>query len=442
MDSTPNLLLPFIMPQQAQKFVTHNAALDALDALVMLAVASRTLAAPPSAPAEGDRYIPAAGATGAWAGKDGMLAAWQNGAWSFYAPQPGWLAWCAQESQLLVFNGGWSSAMTMQNLSELGVNASADSTNRLAVSSPAALFTHAGSDHRLVINKQAAGDTASILMQDNYSGRAEIGLTGDDRLAMKVSADGTNFTSAIVVDNASGAVSFPASRVLSNYAVSLLQDSGRMAGNGAAALTIGGYAFPAYFLMVNGSTQAALAKFIYNNTDNGGTAGSLNPYVADLINQIRSSAYRRYGPEFWVAEVTMGSGTSNSPQSAGGVTGHLGLYTFSNILPPALTFHVYVRALTNEIVIAISAAAGQTGYKNGVAQTGNFLVAPSDGWVSITIQQQADPYNYNGYNPYPLEVFCQAAGDQYLLACPALMGGITTVDDNIGIIAGANSWSA
>ena len=42
MDQTPNLKLPYIMPSQAQKHVTHNEALRFLDAVVHLSVKSRT----------------------------------------------------------------------------------------------------------------------------------------------------------------------------------------------------------------------------------------------------------------------------------------------------------------------------------------------------------------------------------------------------------------
>ena len=63
MENTPNLSLPYIMPSQAQKHVTHNEALRALDILVQLAVLDRDLTVPPSAPDEGDRHIVAAAAT-------------------------------------------------------------------------------------------------------------------------------------------------------------------------------------------------------------------------------------------------------------------------------------------------------------------------------------------------------------------------------------------
>lgn len=105
MDATPNLSLPFLMAAQAQKHVTHNEALRALDAVVQLAVADKDLATPPGAPAEGACYLVAAGPTGAWSGQSGKVAAFQDGAWAFYAPRTGWLAWVADEATLYVWNG-------------------------------------------------------------------------------------------------------------------------------------------------------------------------------------------------------------------------------------------------------------------------------------------------------------------------------------------------
>ena len=57
MSATARLSLPYIAPQQAQKQVTFNAAMTALDLLVQPSVMSRTTTAPPGSPAEGDSYI-------------------------------------------------------------------------------------------------------------------------------------------------------------------------------------------------------------------------------------------------------------------------------------------------------------------------------------------------------------------------------------------------
>ena len=101
----------------------------------------------------------------------------------------------------------------------IGVNATADAANRLAVSSPATLLDHEGAGHQLKINKNAATDTASLLLQTGFSGRAELGSCGDDDLHIKVSADGTIWREALVIDKdtaeivaaASGAAAVPLS---------------------------------------------------------------------------------------------------------------------------------------------------------------------------------------------------------------------------------------
>jgi Protein of unknown function (DUF2793) len=105
MTQTPNLNLPYLLEAQAQKHVTHNDAIRALDALVQLVVTSQTLATPPASPQEGERYIIAALATGAWAGKEAQIAAWQDGAWMYYVPQNGWQVWVLDEAITCYFDG-------------------------------------------------------------------------------------------------------------------------------------------------------------------------------------------------------------------------------------------------------------------------------------------------------------------------------------------------
>jgi hypothetical protein len=209
-DATANLQLPFLAAEQAQKHVILNETLLALDCLVQLSVASRSQAVPPPQAAEGARYLLAQNAQGAWLGQSGKVAVWQDDVWRFHAPLPGWIMWVVDESLLLVHAGdGWQPLSTSERLERLGIAATADAENRLALSSPATLFNHAGSDHRLKINKASDSATASILLQDDYSGRAELGLAGDDDLRIKVSADGTTWKDAMVLEAASGRARFP-----------------------------------------------------------------------------------------------------------------------------------------------------------------------------------------------------------------------------------------
>ncbi len=218
-ETTPALNLPLIAEDQAQKHVTHNEALEALDALVQATVASRATAAPPATPNEGDAWIVATSASGDWAGHDGEIASFRGGGWLFHAPRKGWLVHVADEDVFAFFDGAqWvelgAAIGALQSLLKLGINAAADDTNRLAVKSDAVLFSHddaSGSgtgDMRVKLNKAAPVNTASVLFQTGWSGRAEMGLTGDDDFSIRVSQDGSAWHEAMIVERDSGNASF------------------------------------------------------------------------------------------------------------------------------------------------------------------------------------------------------------------------------------------
>ncbi len=207
MTVTPSLELPHILPSQAQKHVTHNEALERLDVLTQTVALGRS-ATPPADPEEGECWIVAAGSGGAFAGHAGRIARFRDGGWEFVAPRTGWRAWLEDEALLLVHGGGdWRPAVG--ELPMLGVGTVADAGTRLAVASDASLFSHAGAGHQLKLDKAAPGDTASLVFQTGFGGRAEIGTVGSDALSMKVSTDGATWKTALQVDPASGRVAFP-----------------------------------------------------------------------------------------------------------------------------------------------------------------------------------------------------------------------------------------
>ncbi len=205
-DTSPILALPFIQPAQAQKHVTHNEALRLLDAVVQLAVLSRSLREPPPLPQEGARYIVAPGGLVEWTGHDGEIALRENGAWAFLAPRPGWRAQDMETGETLVFDGSvWAGPGERPlRVAELGVNAAPDAFNRLSVAGDATLLSHAGGGHQVKVNKAAPGDTASLLFQTGFSGRAEMGLAGEEDFSVKVSPDGAAWVTALRLSAADG----------------------------------------------------------------------------------------------------------------------------------------------------------------------------------------------------------------------------------------------
>ncbi|EXL08892.1 DUF2793 domain-containing protein [Aquamicrobium defluvii] len=217
-DTTAHLALPFIMAAQAQKHVTHNEALRLLDGLVQLSVLDRDLTAPPGSPADGDRYIVASGATGAWTGWDLNVALWTDGAWLRLPPRAGWQAWVEDEGLLLVYNGSaWigTTPSELQNMALLGIGTTADAANPFSAKLNAALWTartvaEGGTgDLFYTMNKEAAGGDLGLTLQTGYVTKALMGLFGSDKFRLAVSADGSTFFDGLIVDNANGIVDQP-----------------------------------------------------------------------------------------------------------------------------------------------------------------------------------------------------------------------------------------
>lgn len=251
MEETTNLKLPLLVPNQSQKEITHNEALVILDNLMNNGVKDKDLTIPPENPSQNDLYIVGVGASGEWEGKDNQLAFYDNG-WRFCQARQGTKYWVNDENCIYVFNmtswskfnGGGSSgsgeggatslsqlddvsltsiskddilkfnggsfvnSKSLNNLEGVGINCEFDEDNKLMVKSDYVLFDNNGGDSKIKANKSTITQTASHLFQDNYSGRAEFGLIGNDDFSLKVSSDGSEWKEAFVVDKTTGNVDF------------------------------------------------------------------------------------------------------------------------------------------------------------------------------------------------------------------------------------------
>jgi len=113
-DVSPKLSLPYIMPAQAQKHVTHNEALEMLDVISQLTLESVNASSPPGSPVEGQSWGLSAAPTGDWAGEAGKIAAYRGGGWLFLTPGEGWRAWVVDAQELQVMTGGaWTVLATI-----------------------------------------------------------------------------------------------------------------------------------------------------------------------------------------------------------------------------------------------------------------------------------------------------------------------------------------
>ncbi len=216
--TSPRLTLPFIQPAQAQKHVTHNEAVRALDMLVQLSFEDDAQSAPPPAPNEGDCYIIAAGGSGAWSGQDDAIAAYLDGQWQFHPPRAGWRGYVLARDALVVFDGTqWHeiTPSTLQDASLLGIGMQADSAKPFAAKLNAALwsarYSADGGTGSLIqtLNKETGGDDLGFVLQEDFETRALLGLFGDNRLRLSVTPDGTTFKDALSIDPATGIADQP-----------------------------------------------------------------------------------------------------------------------------------------------------------------------------------------------------------------------------------------
>ena len=262
-NSSARLGLPYLAAAQLQKHVTLNEALTRLDALVQTGVVSRTVAAQPASPADGNLYILPAGATGAaWTARAaGDLMRAEAGGWALVPVSDGAIARVADDDQVVVRReGAWTplgeALGALQNVALLGLGATADAANPFTARLNKALWTAretgdgGDGDLRFTFNKQASGDVLSLLFQSGFGGRAELGLIGDDDLTLKVSADGASWSDALAIDRTDGRVWFARGAARAE----------------TTDLTSGGYIVPAW---------ARLVEIVCVGGGGGGGAGAV-----------------------------------------------------------------------------------------------------------------------------------------------------------------------
>lgn len=107
-DATPRLMLPYIVPGQAQKEMFHNEALLRLDIAVAASVEGLPADSPPPAPVAGQAYLVGTSPTGAWAGQPTRIAGFDESGWRFVTPLEGWSVWIRSLELTATFvNGAW-----------------------------------------------------------------------------------------------------------------------------------------------------------------------------------------------------------------------------------------------------------------------------------------------------------------------------------------------
>lgn len=443
-DATPRLQLPYLAAAQAQKHVTVNEALSALDGLVQTAVESASLPAEPPAPPDGALYILPPNRTGPeWSLHPvGGLLRFADGGWTRLAANDGAIAYVRDVGAVLFRAGGeWKplgqALGHLQNVSRFGLNTEADAVTPFAAKLNKALFTArpaadgGDGDLRLTFNKEAPADVLSLLLQSGWSGRAELGLVGDDDLSLKVSADGANWREAFRVERATGRLWAGDLALDRSLQPNILPDSGRFTGAGANNVFSGAaFVLPAYFEPIGGSSVAAHARFLHNNTDYGGTAGLLDPEVKALIDVLRPAAQRRYGPEWWVARVVRGT-QAVEPATIGGETFDMVVNASVAPLPPKLTAGYYLKVRTGKAAVRhVGADASRIDDAAYTPASPPTVLTPADGWRYVERRTRPNVYGYE----YDLWGLRATAGAELLVAMPRITFGHVRCDRLMGVL--------
>jgi hypothetical protein len=537
MSDTTRLKLPRIDAAQSQKHVTHNEALESLDALVHLSVTARNVLSPPATPVEGMAVIVGPSALGAFAGQSFNVAAFGDNAWRFYAPRLGWRAYVESESLFYVFDGGdWVKQRVdlqdVQNLRYAGFGTSADAQNPISAKLNAALFAARSvgeggtGDLRFTLNRSQGTNVVSQLYQSNWSGRAETGLMGDDKYRIKVSADGSTWKDALYADPMTGRVFFP--NGASDLVASVSVTSGTPAAYVLSAPMRGALPEGAMFWMVphvpnatalnvdptlqidqidatplplkafDGSTlpqgcleagkaiavrksgavyvahiQRSVPSLVNLVEDGGRFAGNpdpvswavatyvdvtwisnlngairsnygvarpgltLNTNIADLLNKIRPAAAQASGSEFFVQQVTVGTGVT-SPVTVQS-TLHYPVLSSVRHIGRGITASAYFRVLSGSVVMASSETIARLLIDgvahNIIADTPARLFNAASGWKHLQFWLTAP--NGSTTSLWPIRA---TPGTTLLFALPSIVQGLETIPWDIGPIPSYRMW--
>lgn len=204
-----------------------------------------------------------------------------------------------------------------------------------------------------------------------------------------------------------------------------MPDGGRFAGTSqnTIELTVGSFATTTFFNPYNGAaTWTSGGQFIHNNTDFGGSGGSMTQDVLDLLEAMdRNGNDGRYGAEFFIGQSTSGSGTAAASYG--------GRRLFSQNNPARTTFGVsnystwmyWLRAKSGD---DITLRNFESTYLDGVLQVGGSYTIgmgnTSDEWVHV-IQYVSSGQGQQTAAP---GIYCTPGTPTVVqIACPVVVPG-------------------
>jgi hypothetical protein len=151
-------------------------------------VTDNTLTAPPGSPGTTDVYIPAAVATGDWAGQENNLARFEDSAWVFYVPFEGQFIYSEMDASFIQFSGAsWSTVSLGSDTYQVQISSN-DTTQGFLDTKLVA-----GTNITLTENNDGGAETLTI----NSSGGTAVTVNAETLAATKTLANGDDVVQAL-----------------------------------------------------------------------------------------------------------------------------------------------------------------------------------------------------------------------------------------------------
>lgn len=178
--------------------------------------------------------------------------------------------------------------------------------------------------------------------------------------------------------------------------INMLNDSGRFAGKIDPSTLVLGTGFAAHGFLTpynNSGPWISAGKFVFDNSTNGGAGEALTADVQALLASMgRTGVTARYGVEFYLGQLTAGTG------QAGAIGGSGYMLTINNtrVVYGAggyATFGARVRAKSGTLYIGVPY------YKNDTLVPAGTAITPAEGFVKIRVVHQT-VLGYDNAFPY------------------------------------------
>ena len=220
-------------------------------------------------------------------------------------------------------------------------------------------------DVRATLSKQASGNTASFLFQDNFSGRAEVGLAGDDNFHFKVSPDGATWHDAIVLTASSGLATVAQAAITSADI-----NGGTIDATAIGSTTPAGGAFTT--LIASGAANLSPASANVTLSPSGTGTVAINPAATGAMNNVAVGATTAASGAF--TSLTASGAANLSPASANVTLSPTGIGTVA--INPAAT-----GAMNN---VAIGATTPASGAFTTLSANGAANLSPANAAVTLS----------------------------------------------------------